>query len=50
MSQDALYLKAMDAINQLFGDTSVERSETKSNLESLAEQVETMLDALDDVE
>lgn len=47
MSNERLYDAAMDAINALFGDQNVSRSETKNNLNSLIGEIEIMLNALD---
>ena len=44
---ETLYDKALAAITELFGDTSVSRSETRENLETLKGEIETMLSALE---
>lgn len=44
------YRQARDAIERMFGDTSVPRSTTRDLLEELRDQVENMLDALDENE
>ena len=44
---DKLYEEALKAINKVFGDTSVSRSETKRRLSDLAGEIEVMLDALE---
>ena len=44
---DELYEEALKAINKVFGDRSVSRSETKRRLSDLAGEIEVMLDALE---
>jgi len=44
---DELYDEALKAINKLFSDTSVSRSETKRRLSDLVGEIEVMLDALE---
>lgn len=43
---EQLYEAAQNAINELFGDTSVSRSECIGNLENLIGEIETMIDSL----
>jgi hypothetical protein len=38
---------ALKTIDALFGDTSVQRSETRERLETVVEHCKTMLDTLD---
>ena len=47
---DKLYEEALKAINKVFGDTSVSRSETKRRLNDLVGEIEVMLDALENDE
>ena len=44
---DELYEEALKAINKVFGDTSVSRSETKRRLSDLVGEIEVMLGALE---
>ena len=48
MKKRAIFLKAKEAIDDLFGDTSVPRSQTKDELEELFADIEGMLDSLND--
>lgn len=41
------YDLAMDAIREVFGDTSVSVDETRDNLSSLVSEIEILLDTLD---
>jgi hypothetical protein len=50
MNNEELYEEAMNAISKLFGDISVSRSETKSNLNDLIGEIETMLETLEEDE
>ena len=43
---EELFDKALDAIVELFSDTSVSQSECKNNLESLIGEIEILLDTL----
>jgi hypothetical protein len=47
MTNEELYQKAIDAINELFSDRSVLISECRTNLWALRSEIDTMLDALD---
>jgi uncharacterized protein (UPF0147 family) len=47
MTNEELYQKAIDAINELFSDRSVPISECRTNLWALRSEIDTMLDALD---
>lgn len=40
------YEKALEAINELFGDDSVSPEETRFNLESLQDEIQSLLDTL----
>ncbi|MGG2621967.1 hypothetical protein [Pseudomonas aeruginosa] len=42
------YDQIIDAIRNLYNDTSVPRSETKDDLEQIQEEVEALLDTLKD--
>lgn len=42
-----LYEKALEAIKELFGDTSVGVSAAKRNLKSLASEIQIMVEALE---
>ena len=42
-----LYGEAMAAINKLFGDQSVPQSETRHSLDSLIDEIQIMLEALE---
>lgn len=46
MNNDELFQKAMDAINELFSDTSVTTAETRASLEILIEEIQTLLSTL----
>ena len=48
MTHEELYEKAMEAISELFGDTSVSQGETKASLNTLIGEIEIMIDTLDD--
>jgi hypothetical protein len=48
MTHDELVEAAEEAINKVFGDTSVSRSETKESLNSIIGHINTMLDTLSD--
>ena len=43
-----LYSKALAAIMELFGDTTISQGETKALLEELIEEIEMLVDSLDD--
>lgn len=47
---DKLYEEAVKALNKVFGDTSVSRSETKRRLNDLVGEIEVMLEALENDE
>ena len=47
MSHSELLLRALAAIDEVFGDTSVDRETTRSSLEELAGDIEGKLDGLD---
>lgn len=47
MSHEALVEKAIEAIKEVFGDTSVSKRETISSLKSLIDEIEIMVDALE---
>jgi len=42
--------EAMDAVNALFGDTSVSQAVTRELLEDLQAEIDTMLDSMGDEE
>ena len=42
-----LYQAVMDALRELFGDTSVDQATTKQNLETIQEEIDTMIASLD---
>ena len=46
-THESLYKAVMDAINELYSDTSVPQSKTKEDLESIQGEINTMLDALE---
>lgn len=46
MSND-LYQQALDAIQELFGDTSVSQQETLSLLDMLIDEIGTFIDAIE---
>lgn len=46
MSNDELYEKAMNAIQELYSDSTVSQAETKASLNSLIEIIEAMIDTL----
>lgn len=48
MLNDELYEMALQSINNLFSDTSVSKETAKYNLESLIEEIKTMLESLED--
>lgn len=41
-----VYDAAMQAVNRLFSDTTVERSQTREDLKSLRDEIDVMLDDL----
>lgn len=47
MSNEELLEEAKKAIDKLFGDMSVLKSETRTNLNDLIEYIEVMLDSLE---
>ena len=48
MSNNELYQNAMNAIQKLYGDTSVEKEKALENLRGLVDEIELMIEALDD--
>lgn len=46
---EQLYKKALDAITELFNDTSVSQEIAKENLEGLISEIEIMIDSLDEI-
>lgn len=46
MSHDDLVEQAKDAINKVFGDTSVPRDQTRESLREIAGEIDIMLDTL----
>lgn len=50
MTNDELYGKAKDAIDELFSDKSVSQSEAKRNLQNLIGEIEILIDTLQDDE
>jgi len=46
MSNDELYDAAMKAINDLFADQSVDRETARTNLQSLRDELDIMIDGL----
>ena len=42
-----LYDKALEAIEELFGDKSATQEEAKANLEALIDEIREMLESLD---
>lgn len=46
MGHDELYEAAQKAITELFSDKSVSQAQTRESLQSLIEEIETMLDTL----
>jgi hypothetical protein len=47
MTNEELFEKAVEAVRSLFSDTSVSRSVTEDNLNSLIGEIEVYLDALE---
>ena len=41
---------AIDAIKEVFSDQSVSQGETKRSLQSLADEIEVMMDTLEDMD
>jgi hypothetical protein len=41
-----LYEDALDSINQMYEDTSIEQHEIISNLEQLKEEIDTLIESL----
>ena len=48
MYHEKLVTEASDAINKVFGDTTVDRGTTRGSLEELADQIGTILDAMNE--
>jgi hypothetical protein len=48
MRHEELVNEAKEAINRVFGDTSVDRSTTKEDLKDLVDEIEVMLETLKD--
>lgn len=46
MGNEELYEAAENAINELFGDTSVSKEQTIENLESLSSLIDSMIETL----
>ena len=44
---DELYEKALDAIQELFGDDSVSQSRARKNLGALKDEIDVMIETLD---
>lgn len=47
MTNDELYKRALDAIKELFGDTSVSQEETACALRALIDEAEIMIESLE---
>lgn len=47
---DTLYDKAVEAIEKLFGDTSVDQTQTKNSLQALRDEIDIKLECLPDAE
>jgi len=47
MNNDELYNQALEAIQELFGDTSVSTEDAIANLESLIGEIEVMISTLE---
>lgn len=47
-TNEELYEKALEAITELFSDTSVSQSECKRNLQELISEIKTMIGSLSD--
>lgn len=45
--EETLYEKAHEAIEELFSDKSVTQEEAKENLNSLIDEIQTMIETLD---
>ena len=43
----SLYEAALDAIREVFSDTSVDQAETARDLSALKDEIDTMIDSLD---
>ena len=50
MENDELYDKTMEAINELFGDTSVSSEETRSRLKGLIDDIQELISTLPEEE
>jgi len=48
VTNEDLYVKAFEAISELFSDHSVPQSRCRENLQALHSEIQTMLDCLDD--
>lgn len=46
MSHEEKRQKILDAIQDLFGDTSVDQETTKESLQSIVDEIEILIDAL----
>ena len=44
---EELYQAALNAINELFGDTSVSKETTRDSLEALRDEIEILLESLE---
>lgn len=49
MDHDELVEEAKQAINKVFGDTSVSRAEAKASLKDIIGDIEVILDTMNDV-
>lgn len=47
-TNERLYKRAEEAIQELFSDTSVERETAKENLQGLRDHIATLIDSLED--
>lgn len=45
---DELYDRAVEAISELFGDTSIPKIVTRENLEALKDEIDAMIESLED--
>ena len=48
MDHDELVEEAKQAVNKVFGDTSVSRSQVKESLQDIISDIETILDTMQD--
>lgn len=47
MTNEELYEKAIDAINDLFSDTSVSKEDAKGNLQGLLDEIAILMQSLE---